>query len=533
MTFWKQNPHVGWGLVVFATTALLTYVAFPPVAGGDAAFVLALPPILWAYRSPPLKLFCWSVLGAEVVAWLGLLGWLHNVTWLGLFLLAPFVGLLIGSWFLAAWWMVPRLRGQPFLVSAMALISLAALWVILEWFRGWVFGGFPWLPLAASQWRRPFMLQIAAYAGSWAISFVLICFNLGSAAYVQRIFFEDAKGLRKRGFEFFIGLLVLMVATFPFLGDTFGQHREKILRAALVQPDIPQEIKWDESKSGEVLHVLENETLSASSAGALDAIIWPEAATPWALQRDSNVAKWLNTISHRIGKPLLLGTVSVEHSGLPYEQWYNAAVIVDPIAGVQLPAYAKRKLVLFGEYVPLRLLFSWLEKFVPIGGDFVRGASAAPLRLPISGRDLSVGVLICYEDVFPQLARSSAQAGAEVLAVLTNNAWFGEGGAAYQHAAHSVLRAVENRRPLVRCGNAGWSGWIDEYGTIHDMLTDDRDSIYFRGYKTVTITKDRRWRGRLSFYAENGDWFLFMCTGLATLGFYLAVLFKKQAVPQP
>ena len=95
---------------------------------------------------------------------------------------------------------------------------------------------------------------------------------------------------------------------------------------------------------------------------------------------------------------------------------------------------------------------------------------------------MPVGVLICYEDIFPALARENTLAGADVLAVLTNNAWYGEGGAAYQHAAHSVLRAVENRRPVVRCGNGGWSGWIDEYGNIRDTLRDENGTIYFRGH---------------------------------------------------
>ncbi|HET7536795.1 MAG TPA: nitrilase-related carbon-nitrogen hydrolase, partial [Candidatus Didemnitutus sp.] len=134
--------------------------------------------------------------------------------------------------------------------------------------------------------------------------------------------------------------------------------------------------------------------------------------------------------------------------------------------------------------------------------------------------------LICYEDIFPHLARDSTKAGAELLAVLTNNGWFGEGGAAYQHAAHSVLRAVENRRPLVRVGNGGWSGWIDEYGAIRATLLGENGTVYFRGADTVTITRDVRWRGRSSFYTQSGDWFLILCTVLATAGYYLVVMLR-------
>lgn len=527
---WQRHPGLGWALGVFVATAVLGYVIFPPVDAGELAFAFAVPALLWAYRKPAFHLYAWSVLGAHVVAWTSLLGWLHHVTWPGLFLLGPFMGLLTGLWFLAAWWALPRLHGHLTMVRLLGLLALAALWVVLEWFRGWIFGGFPWLPLAASQWQRPFMLQVAAYGGAWVVSFVLIAFNLGAAAYAHRIFFEGATGLRKRSPEFTLGLLVLMAATFPFLSDFFGQQRQKLVRAALVQPYIPQGEKWDAAKAREILQTIEKVTFDANDRGAPDAIFWPEAVTPWALNRDPNVAEWLTSVAKRTGKPLLLGSVYTEMPSAPDLLWYNGAFVVDPVHGVQQPGYAKRKLVPFGEYVPLRPIFGWIEKFAPIGGDFQRGASARPLLLPVGRNVVPVGLLICYEDIFPSLARESTREGAEVLAVVTNNGWFGEGGAAYQHAAHSVLRAVENRRPLIRVGNGGWSGWIDEFGNIRANLRDENGSVYFRGAETVAVTRDLRWQGRLSFYTEKGDWFLLVCAVLATLGYYLVATLRP---PRP
>jgi apolipoprotein N-acyltransferase len=137
-----------------------------------------------------------------------------------------------------------------------------------------------------------------------------------------------------------------------------------------------------------------------------------------------------------------------------------------------------------------------------------------------------VGPLVCYEDIFPRLARESTLAGAELLAVQTNNGWFGTGGAAYQHATHSVLRAVENRRPVIRCGNAGWSGWIDEYGHIRAVLTGEDGTVYFRGSETHVVTRDLRWQGQQTFYTLHGDWFLSVCAGLAALGAWLLVAFQ-------
>ena len=123
----------------------------------------------------------------------------------------------------------------------------------------------------------------------------------------------------------------------------------------------------------------------------------------------------------------------------------------------------------------------------------------------------------------------------------TNNGWFGEGGAAEQHAAHSVLRAVETRRPVLRIGNAGWSGWIDEFGAIRAVLrkvdrlgadgvtrqfvstkpADVQGSIYFKGAGVIDVTRDIRWAGRESFYIKHGNWFLWSCAALAVMGWYL------------
>lgn len=530
-TLWQRHPNLGWVLAVFGFTVFLTYISFPPVSTGEAAYVLALPALLWAHRRPKFRMFAWTVLGAQVVAWTMLLWWLHNVTWGGLFLLGPFVGLLVGVWFLAAWWVIPRLQGHKAMARIFAVIGLAALWVVLEWLRSVIFGGFPWLPLAASQWQRPLILQIAAYAGAGATSFVLMVFNLGAAAYVHRAFFEGVTGFRKRTPEFSAALLVLMAGSFPFVADTINQQRRPLVRAALVQPYIPQNEKWDAAKATDVLKVLEKVTFDAARQGAPQAIIWPEAVTPWALYRDPDVRRWLESIAKRAHRPVLLGTVYTQ-GGEADEQWYNGAFVIDPQAGLVEPGYAKRKLVPFGEYIPLRPLLGWIDKFAPIGGDFQRGSDPAPIPLRTATRQTAVGVLICYEDIFPHLARESTRAGAEVLAVLTNNGWFGEGGAAYQHAAHSVLRAIENRRPVIRCGNGGWSGWIDEFGAIRAVLTDGNDSVYFRGAKTLEVTRDLRWAGRQSYYVQHGDWFLLVCVGLTAVAYYMVLMLRPPRLPE-
>ncbi len=530
-TFWQRRPQLVWGFGVFILTALLTYAAFPPVDAGEAAYVMLLPAVLWAYREPKFKLFALTVLGAQVVAWIGLLAWLHHVSWLGMVALGTLSGLLNGLWFLAAWWFVPRIRGHRVFFRLFAFLGLAGLWVMGEWLRGVIFGGFPWLPLAASQWERPIVLQAASVGGAWIVSWVLVCFNLGAAAFAHRITYEGSSGRRRRSPEFMWALMLLVFSSFFFLGEVMNQQRHKLARVAFVQPYIPQTEKWDQARSLDVLKTIEKVTLDANDAGVPEVIVLPEAVVPWALFRDTNVQPWLESLARRAGKPVLLGSVYTEQVGRPDEQWFNGAFLVDPVTGLVQPGYAKRKLVPFGEYVPFRAVLGWLEKFVPIGGDFQPGEQARPLVLTV-GRDLvPVGVLVCYEDIFPRLARESVRDGADLLAVLTNNAWFGEGGAATQHATHSVLRAVENRRPVLRVGNGGWSGWIDEFGRVRLNLRDEHDSIYFRGHETATVTRDLRWLNRRSFYTEHGDWFLIVAAVLATISYYLVLTLRRPPPP--
>ncbi|MEO6006307.1 MAG: apolipoprotein N-acyltransferase [Opitutus sp.] len=508
-------------LAVFVATVVLTVVSFPPFHTPEFAYAMLAPAIFWAYRRPSLKLFVWTMFAAQAVAWTILLGWIHYVTWGGLLMLGPVVGSWVGIWYLAAWWTMPRMLGRPTLTRLMGLVALAGLWVVIEWTRTWLLGGFPWLPLAVSQWERSSILQIAAYTGSGGISFVLVAMNIGFAAMAHSLIVEGKGGWNFRRPEFLFALFLLMACLSVHVRETFnrGQYTVPLARVAFVQPYIPQDVKWDPAKGPGILDVLEKTTLAAAAMQP-DLILWPEASTPWAVIGDAGAKAFVESVAQRAKVPLLIGSIAVEEKGTAKEAWYNAAIAVDPITGTQTTFYAKRHLVPFGEFVPLRPLLGWLSKIVPVGDeDFTPGRDSSPLTVSLPKSVVTIGPLICYEDVFPSLARSSALAGSDFLAVLTNNAWYGESGAATQHAAHSVLRAVETRRPVLRCGNGGWSGWIDEFGNVRATLLNDVGSIYFRGTQTLTVTRDGRWVGHNSFYAEHGEWFMIVCGVLLLAGF--------------
>ncbi len=496
-------------LAVFVSTVVLTVLSFPPFKTPEFAYAMLVPGVLWAYRKPGFKLYAATLLGAQAVAWTIMLAWLHHVTWAGLLLLGPIVGVWVGVWFLAAWWAMPRTHERPAFTRMATMVGLAGLWVLIEWTRTWLLTGFPWLPLSVSQWERSSVLQIASFTGAWGISFVLVAMNIGFSAMAHSLF-SGQGGWNFRRPEFLLALFMAMACVSIHVQETFqrGRYTVPLARVAFVQPYIPQTLKWDPAAGRSILDTLQSTTMAAAATGP-DLILWPEASTPWAVQGDSNMQAFVETLARRANVPLLIGSIAVENNDQPNELWLNAAFVVDPVAGVQTDYYAKRHLVPFGEYVPLRPLLGWLSKIVPVGDDdFSPGEDSSPLVLSTPNGPITVGSLICYEDIFPTLARYSTLAGSDVLAVLTNNAWYGEGGAAHQHAAHAVLRAVETRRPVLRCGNGGWSGWIDEFGTVRATVLNEAGSIYFRGTQTVDVTRDGRWAGRNSFYVEHGDWFV-------------------------
>jgi apolipoprotein N-acyltransferase len=524
VSHWGRRDLIS-AVLTFVISVVLFVVSFPPFDLPEAAYVLAVPFLLWCYAHPPRRLFLGTVFLAGFIGWVVLIFWLRHVTIGGLVFLAFYLTLYYAGWFAMVRWALPRMIDRTIAIRLVGIFALAGLWVLLEYVRGCFLTGFLWLPLAASQWERPLMLQSASYAGAWSVSFALIFFNLAIAAYMQRMyrFYRERKG--RFCPEFYLALILVFVVSFGLYRKTIGQERKELMRAGVMQPYIPQEAKWDQTHALEILEILERVTLNLKALEP-DVMFWPEAVTPYAVIGDQQVEAWIEDLVSKLDVTLFLGAVAIEKEGGPDEEWYNGVMMVEPKFGLYSEYYRKRHLVPFGEYVPLRSFFPWAAKFVPIGGDFIPGESAELLPLSLPDRRIEVGSLICYEDVFPSLARQSVRDGAGFLYVATNNAWYGEEGSAYQHAAHSVLRAVETRRVVLRVGNGGWSGWIDEFGVIRNVYVDGEGSIYARGGTVFNLTRDQRWVGRESFYVKHGDWFVLLCLGFVSIGFF--VIYREE-----
>lgn len=498
-----------WGLLAGLATVLLWVLSIPPFEFAEAAYIAFVPILLWLCTNPRGKSFWLIGLFSGWASWFAILVWLRHVTWFGTIALSGVLGLMFVVWLFFARFMLTRFAERGFALRILAYAAVAGAWVSIEWIRSWLLWGFPWAPLALSQWERPVVLQIAAWTGAYGVSFLLIFFNCCVAQTLRHRFVRKESKMWMGWFspDLYLGLGALVFCIYVFF-QTLPQQKDRVelFTAGVVQPYIPPELKWESDRELENLEILEQHTRFVASLDN-DMVLWPEAATPWpAIGYPSMTARVLR-LTEEIGKPILMGSLIYDKEN---DVWYNGVALSYPDGKMSEAIYKKRELVPFGEYVPSPL-DRVAEKFVPLEGHFEPGTEPALIELKVNEQTLKIGSLVCYEDAFPALARESARAGAQVFFVATNNAWYGEEGGAEQHAAHSVLRAVENRRPVMRCGNGGWSGWIDAFGNIHGVLLDERGSIYFRGGGDYTVHHFEDWMRQQSFYTRHGDWFVGLC----------------------
>jgi apolipoprotein N-acyltransferase len=237
---------------------------------------------------------------------------------------------------------------------------------------------------------------------------------------------------------------------------------------AIVQPNVPQEDKWQESNRDRIVGMMASGTREAMASGQARLIVWPEVALPGFL---ADHPEWRDTLA-ALGAtghvPILFGVIDLRYNsppsaGAPIDfDYFNAAMLTDSLGRVgEFPATRKQYLVPVVERVPF-LNPKWFGSLKYFGG-YGKGEGATVYREQWG----SFGVLICYESIFPSQARALRRNGADLLLNITNDAWFGRSIAPWQHQAHMVLRAIETRSGVVRSANTGISGYIDPLGRVH------------------------------------------------------------------
>ena len=402
----------------------------------------------------------------------------------------------------------------PLFARAAWALGCAVVWVALELAVSRFLSGFPWNLLGASQYRMVPLIQIAAWTGVYGVSFVVVWFAVSFGCAMVSLLQRPAA----RSVWLSEVLLPALVVTALY---GYGLHRVestspeapvRILRVALVQPSIKQELIFDPQEDPARFQKL-MDLSRAALAKKPQVLIWPEAAMPSFDERNFLDIQALIR-SNKVW--MIFGADDVEPAkdGSERFNFYNSAFLLDPEARY-VASYRKRRLVIFGEYVPLATWLPFLRHLTPIEGGFTAGERPAPFELP--GLDARISTLICFEDNFPQLVRQDATPDINVLLNLTNNGWFGESAAQWQHAANAVFRAVENGLPLVRCTNNGLTCWVDSWGRLHDVYFPGSDDIYQAGFKIAEVPLARESGRTATLYHRAGDWFAWGCLGLTAL----------------
>jgi apolipoprotein N-acyltransferase len=467
-------------------------------------FVLAwvsIVPLLYAVRGKDAAQGC--ILGAVtgLVFNLGLVYWVTvSMTTYGkmpaalslvvLVLFAAYLSLFIAAPVWCSCY-VERRRG-------IALIAmLPFFWTASEYVKSWFLTGFPWESLGYSQFLALPVIQIADITGVYGVSFLLVLVN-GVIFVLLETF-----ALKKTVPYKLITVTVLLLAASLLYGrarlERYDRQGGEKLTVALIQGNISQDVKWDPAFLDETMTIYSRLTLAAAAEKPA-LVIWPEASTPFFFQSEKTYQEMVAAVMRRAGSYLLLGSPAWESDG-EEKHYFNSAFLVSP-DGTITGRYDKMHLVPYGEYVPLKPLFPFIDKMVVGIGDFSSGSEVKNLHFPGG----TFGTLICYEIIFPDLVRRFAKNGARFLVNITNDAWFGSTAAPYQHLSMAALRAVENRRCVARAANTGISAIIAASGRI-----TQQSKLFTPASLTGTILKENE----LTFYTRRGDIFALLCTLLS------------------
>jgi apolipoprotein N-acyltransferase len=385
-----------------------------------------------------------------------------------------------------------------------------ALWVTLEWLRGWFFIGFPWGALGYSQYRFHDLVQIAEVTGVYGVSAVLVLFNV----VVAEVLRERGRDVRRLlpGLVTVTVLLVVLPALGRWRVATLGREPIKgSMKVGLAQGNVEQDRKWDPSFQDETMSRYRALTLAAAQGGA-QLVVWPETAAPFFFQEPGVRRQDVLDLAAETRVPLLIGTPAFRRTPTGLEQ-RNRAYLISP-TGQELAHYDKMELVPFGEYVPFRQVLFFVDQVVDAIALLGAGEETTVFSVP-GGR---FGVLICYEGIFPALTRRFVDDGADFLVNITNDAWYGRTSAPHQHLVQASFRAIENRVPMVRAANTGISAVIDPDGRIR-----------WQGplFETISHVDDVRWTGQRTFYTRFGDVFVWLCVIVTALGVVSVVVRKS------
>ncbi|MDD4953841.1 MAG: apolipoprotein N-acyltransferase [Candidatus Omnitrophica bacterium] len=493
------------GIFLAILSGLMLALSFPGADLWPLAWV-GFVPVFLALKDKSQKQSFLLFLITGLVFWTLTVYWLAHVTLLGTIALIIYLSLYFAFFALII---------RPFTKQSKiyGLIFVPSVWVLLEYVRAHLFSGFPWALLGYSQYLNLPVIQISDLAGAYGVSFLLVFTN---AAIVEMIWAKRNKFLSR----FKIVAIILIALLSLTLGYGYynlnrrpatGDHRP--VRISVIQGNIPQELKWRREANDFITDKYSRLTLAAARQKP-ELIIWPEASVPVVPEDEPEYFTKIESLARESGVPILAGAVTLRDN-----LYYNSALLLSA-RGRLIGRYDKLHLVPFGEYIPLKKYFPFLESIAPIG-DIEKGKDHTVFSL-----SSKFSVLICFEDLFPEISRDFIRTGAGFLVNITNDAWYKQTSAARQHFQASVFRAVENHTYLARAANTGVSGFISPTGKILSLIKDKQGrDIFIDGYSSGEIAPRR---GELTFYGRYGDIFIFLLSIFTLCVIFRVILRRKK-----
>ena len=500
-------PHnVFYKVGLSAVSGAALFLSFPDTGLSVLVWVAVVPLLIAVITESNLRrAFLWGYLAGVVFLagscyWIATVlenyGGLSRLTALAVLLLfAQLFGVYLGVFGLGVAWLAKHSR-------VLALVAAPVFWVAVEYGRTYIGSGFPW-NLTGYAVTPSGLRQLATLTGVYGLSFLAVA----TGAWVV------ASGVLKSSRKvkwMAIGWLCVLYAVNRFLLPPPLESGPKSETAYLIQPDVPLSgvsSPRGTTESAAWREMFESGLRQVRKGGHAHSplLIWPESSAPFYFNRDPAFRNFAENLARTARAFLVLGVVNFTEGNDPKP--LNTAVMIGP-DGRLLIDYDKIHLVPFGEYVPAWGFPNHVGKITAEAGDFQPGNG---FKVGQTDRG-KVGIFICYEAIFPDLVRRFVRAGAEVLVNISNDAWFGDSSAAEQHLAMARMRAVENRRYLLRATNNGISAVVDPYGRILRRGPRFERSI---SSGTFEYRKDR------TLYSEYGDVFAWACClgALLALGF--------------
>jgi apolipoprotein N-acyltransferase len=455
-------------LLLFISAALLE-LSFAPFNQSYTAF-FALVPLLWVLDRTERKFLaglCWGFFYALFsIHWLafnsGTYWWLATFSML---LASAFLALNYGV--IAALYGYLRHRNKAY-----AFLFLPFIWVAVEFLRSFGTLGFPWLALGHSQAYNTLYVQCADITGVYGISLLLLFSNV----LLYRL-------LRQFDRRHMTALIMFLVLPFAYGAVMLGLDMKDggSLTFRIVQPNVGAKEKWKPENRIPIMDMMDSLSRAEGELEA-DVIVWPETAVPYYLRSSRYFSHMLQKTADDMNSTLIAGALDYYYPDSTGSYASTNSLFIFEPGGTTFreTLYDKIHLVPFGEYTPGGSLFSWLNNMQYGQGDFrtrkYQGALAIRDSIPFTP-------MICYDSVFPHTARRFTAQGSKYNILITNDIWFGRSLGPHQHAALSLLRAIETRRPVIRAANAGISMFVDEKGRVLKKLP-----LYRRGILEADIS---------------------------------------------